>query len=186
MNSLSSPSQQRETWLLVGALIVLVAALALAWRCFTRLHGCVVDDLKVTITYPEDGSRVPRGRHSLVEGTYSGNLIGCEIWVLARPESDRKYYPQAINPWWLTSGGCYKVSVQSFPVGLSQGRWSTLFFDTSAETLDLMAMVTNTGSAADEYFKQWVQRACEGPFPGGIKVLPWPLTKMDTITIRTK
>ncbi len=164
-------------------MIVFAAALALACLYFKPFQGCAVDDLKVAITYPEDGSRdVPTHQHSPIQGIYSGSLTGCEIWVLARPESDRKYYPQAINPWWSTSGGCNKVSVQSF----LSGHWNTLFFDTNVETLDLVAVVTNTGSAADESFKAWVKAACEGPFPGGYDALPGPLTKMDTITIKTR
>ncbi len=170
----------------MGALIVFVAVLALIWSYFKYLPGCAVDDLVIAITNPKDETYgLPTSQHVPVEGTYAGNLARCELWVLVHSGSDGKYYPQAINNPQLP-GNCKRV-----PVLRSKGNWNTLFYDIIVEQLDLIVMVTDTDSPADQSFKNWVYRAAscpgyEGEFPGGIRDLPGPLTEMARISIGTK
>lgn len=189
MTHRSSLSKRRwHLLLLLGALLILVAIFVFNLHLIKtpcqlasvrpRILGPAINDLEVKITSPEDCSlNLPAGKHIPVEGTYSGNLAGREIWVLAYA-SDHEYYPQSSDP------------CKMLPAEASGGHWTTTLFDLTAEQIDIVVTVTDDDSEASQYFKEWVKQAgCPEPgekFPGGISNLPDGLTEMDAITVRTK
>jgi hypothetical protein len=140
------------------------------------------------ITSPmHGGDDLPTSQYVPIEGTYSGDLTGRQLWVLAYSYNDGMYYPQAIdNP--QNPGVCDKLPVLLSPGGASEGRWITHFYDIVVEKLDLVVVATNTNSAANQFFNEWVYKACKGPFPGGIPApdLPGPLTEKAAISVKTK
>jgi hypothetical protein len=192
-------SRKLYSGLLLGALIVGVVIIAFtlgrlkpAWQVeasHPRIPGTPIPELRVVITSPKNGrDDLPKSQHVPIEGTYEGDLTGRELWVLAYSYNDGMYYPQAIddpnNP-----GVCEeKLPVQLSPGGASEGRWITHFYSIIVERLDLVVVVTNTDSAADQVFKEWVRKACGGAFPGGIPApdLPGPLTEKAAISVKTK
>lgn len=192
-------SRKLYSGLLLGTLIVCALIIVFTLGCFKpawqvepshpRIPGTPIPELRVVITSPKNGrDDLPTSQHVPIEGTYAGDLTGRELWVLAYSYNDGMYYPQAIddpnNP-----GVCEeKLPVQLFPGGASEGRWITHFYSIIVEKLDLVVVVTNTDSAADQVFKEWVRKACGDGFPGGIPApdLPGPLTEKAAISVKTK
>lgn len=187
---MDSSERKLYSGLLLGALIVGVVMIASTLGYLKPAWPVeLLRQLRVVITSPTHGSdNLPTSQHVPIEGTYSGDLTGRQLWVLAYSYNDGMYYPQAIddpnNP-----GVCEeKLPVQLFPGGASEGRWITHFYSTIVEELDLVVVATNTDSAADRFFKDWVRKACEGRFHGGIPAhdLPGPLTEKAAISVKTK
>jgi hypothetical protein len=196
---MDSSERKLYSGLLLGALIVGVVMIAFTLGCFKpawpvepshpRIPGTPIPELRVVITSPKNGrDDLPTSQHVPIEGTYSGDLTGRELWVLAYSYNDGMYYPQAINDPQYPGDCEKKLSVQLSPGGASEGRWITHFYDAIVEKLDLVVVATKTNSAADQFFKDWVLKACIGQFPGGIPAhdLPGPLTEKAAISVKTK
>ena len=188
MNSLSLSKQRLHSSLLVGASIILFVVIPIStWDLFvspcllnsSRPHICgpVINDLEVKITSPKDCSlNLPAGEHIPVEGTYSGNLAGREIWVLLYASSNEKYYPQSTN------------ACKMMPVEASGGRWTTTLFDLTVEQLDVVVVAINANSEPSQIFKNWLKTTCDTRETQGIPVssLPDGLVEMDAITVATE
>jgi hypothetical protein len=177
MTHRSSLSKRRlHSLLLLGALVIFVVIPISTWRYFrppcpassrSPICGPAINDLEVEITSPEECSlNLPAGKHIPVEGTYSGNLAGREIWVLTYA-SDQKYYPQLA------------VELPHDQIG----RWSTSLFDLTAEQLDIVVTVADENSEASQDFNDWLST---GGVRGGYSKLPDGLTEMHAITVRTQ
>jgi hypothetical protein len=138
-----------------------------------KISGTTDYSGEVAITIPEDCTAdLPTGS-STAMGTYTGDLEGREIWILAYA-SDRKYYPQSSN------------ACEALPAIAADGRWETgLFFGGAGERLDIVATVTDVDSEASQALKDWLRSGCDtGEFPG-ISKLPDELVEMDFVTIHT-
>ena len=183
-------SRKLYSGLLLGALIVGVVIIAFTLSCFKPAWPVeLLRQLRVVITSPKNGSdNLPTSQHVPIEGTYEGDLTGRQLWVLAYSYNDGMYYPQAIDDPQYPGDCEKKLSVQLSPGGASEGRWITHFYDAIVEKLDLVVVATKTNSAADQFFKDWVLKACIGQFPGGIPAhdLPGPLTEKAAISVKTK
>ena len=188
MASLSPSRQRLHSFLLLGALVILFGMIPISTRELfvspcplnsSRPHICgpMIDDLEVKITSPKDCDvNVPKGERIPVEGTYSGNLAGRDIWVLIYASSDKKYYPQSSN-------ACKMLSAEALG-----GRWSTTLFDLTQEQIDVV-VVTDVDGKASQAFKDWLKLICDtGEVPPGFPAsyLPDGLVEMDAITVVTK
>jgi hypothetical protein len=192
-------SRKLYSGLLLGALTVFAVVLVSTWDRFNiawplgplhpAIHGPTIDDLSIMITYPEHASQgLPTSEQVPIKGTYSGDLTGRQLWVLAYSYNDGMYYPQAIDDPQYPGDCEKKLSVLLSPGGASEGGWKTHFYTIIVEKLDLVVVATNTNSAADQFFKDWVRKACGDRFPGGIPApdLPGPLTEKAAISVKTR
>jgi hypothetical protein len=188
MASLSPSKQRLHSFLLLGALVVLFAVIPIStWDLFVSpcplnssrppICGPAINDLEVEITSPKDCSvNLPTGKHIPVEGTYSGNLAGRDIWVLLYASSNEQYYPQSSD----ACGG--------LPAEASGGRWRTTLFDLTVEQLDVVVVVANADSTPSQIIEDWLKAICTREETPGIPVsdLPDGLVEMDAITVVTK
>lgn len=138
------------------------------------LLGGPAVEVTVNITSPKHCAQGLPGSIK-VEGTYSGDLTGKEIWVLVMPEKDHKLYPQ-------TPDACQKL-----PANASGGFWETrAHFGGPPQQYDVIAVVTKAQGEASQEFKVWLERGCSSKhYPGYLKnELPAGITEMDFITVR--
>jgi len=139
-----------------------------------KISGTTDYSGELTIAAPEDCTAdLPTGP-STAMGTYSEDLEGREIWILAYA-SDRKYYPQSSN------------ACETLPATAAEGRWEAgLFFGGAGERLDIVATVTDVDSEASQEFKNWLKTGCDtGEFPG-FSNLPDGLMELDFASVQTE
>jgi hypothetical protein len=125
-------------------------------------HNCT-DDLPIDTLFP-------------LSGTYTGDLTGKELWILAYTPNLR-YFPQAADI----------CANQSTP--LAAGQWRETIRlggpGSPSEIYHVVAVVADSGSPASQAFHNYLETGCEEGTYEGLVVIPAGATELDSIIVRT-